>query len=216
MIRLVLILMLSAAQAQGGAWPREQGRTFLSFSIEGEFEVGITDASDGYASLYLEHGLDRDLTLGLDAGGHETDMAKAIGFLRWPVGPRGQAAVWSMEFGLGLYDEDFALRPGLSYGRGLDLGGVPGWLAVDSRALIYDGMEGILETDITLGWRPLQDHMVILQLQTGAPTERETYAKIAPSYVFGLPGGRHLELGVTAGIVEASDITLKLGLWQEF
>lgn len=216
MIRPALILLLSAMQAQAGAWPRAEGETFLSFSVESAFETGITDGSDGYATLYLERGLAHDLTLGLDAGGHEADLAKAIGFLRWPMGGGGGADVWAMEFGLGLAEGEFALRPGLSYGRGLRLGQIPGWLAVDGRALIVDGMKGVLETDITLGLKPRPDHMLIVQLQTSAATERESRAKIAPSYVFELSPGRHLEIGMTAGIVEASEVKIKLGLWHSF
>jgi hypothetical protein len=216
LIRVALILLLSAAQAQAGAWPRAEGETFLSFAVESDLESGITDGSGGYATVYLERGLARDLTLGLDVGGHKTDLAKAIGFLRWPMGVGGGADVWAMEFGLGLADGAFALRPGLSYGRGLSLGRTPAWLAVDSRALIFDDLDGVLETDLTLGLKPRPDHMLIMQVQTSAPTERDTRASIAPSYVFEISPGRHLEIGMTAGIVAASEVKIKLGLWHSF
>lgn len=216
MFRLASIILFLASQAAAGAWPRPEGETYLSFSVESEFENGISDGSTAYATLYAERGLAHDLTLGLDAGGDEGDMSKAIGFLRWPVGATGGAAVWSMEFGLGLADGDFALRPGLSHGRALTLGAMPGWLSIDSRLLISGGMQGVLETDVTLGLTPARRQMLILQLQTGAASERDAYAKFAPSYVLGLSPGRHLELGLAVGIENAPDLSIKLGLWHSF
>ncbi|WP_135501768.1 hypothetical protein [Roseovarius aestuariivivens] len=216
MLRLVVILSLLAAQASAGAWPRAEGTSFVSVTVELEFESGITDGTGGFGTLYAEHGMGSDLTLGLDLGGDEANVTKAIGFLRWPLALGDGPGVWAMEFGLGTVDDRFALRPGVAYGRGLTLGDMAGWLAVDSRAQISDGFDGVLETDVTLGLKPRDGHMILLQLQTGAPSTRDAYAKLAPSYVFALGPDRHLEIGVTAGIVELSEVKIKFGLWHEF
>lgn len=211
-----VLLVASVAPALAGPWMRTEGETFLSYSIETDFENGISDGSGFYGSLYAEHGLTRGLTLGLDAGGHEDDMSKAIAFLRWPIGATDRSTRIVPEFGLGMARETFALRPGLSVGRGFELGDTPGWLSIHSRAVIIGSFDGILETDITFGLSPRPDAKFILQLQTGIPTQSDPYAKLAPSYIRRIAPGRHVELGLVAGVAEADDFKLKFGLWQQF
>ncbi|QFT93508.1 hypothetical protein FIU86_11705 [Roseovarius sp. THAF9] len=211
-----LFLIASVAPALAGPWMRVEGETFLSYSIETDLENGISDGSGFYGSLYAEHGLTKRLTVGLDAGGHEDDISKAIAFLRWPVGAADRKLRVSAEFGLGMTREDFALRPGISVGRGLELGDIPGWVSVDSRAVIIGSFDGVLETDITFGLSPSPEAKIILQLQTGIPTQSDPYAKLAPSYVRRIAPGRHIEVGLVAGVAEADDFKLKLGLWHQF
>lgn len=211
-----LFLIASVAPALAGPWMRAEGETFLSYSIETDFENGISDGSGFYGSLYAEHGLTSGLTLGLDAGGHEEDMSKTIAFLRWPIGATDRSTRVAAEFGLGMARETFALRPGLSVGRGFKLGDTPGWLSIDSRAVIIGSFDGVLETDITFGLRPSPEAKIILQLQMGIPTQSDPYAKLAPSYVHRIAPGHHIEVGVVAGVAEADDFKLKLGLWRQF
>lgn len=211
-----VLLIFSAAPALAGPWMRGEDETFLSYSIETDLENGISDGSGFYGSLYAEHGLTKRLTVGLDAGGHDDDMSKAIAFFRWPVSAEDRNLRVSAEFGLGMAREDFALRPGISVGRGLQLGDMPGWVNVDSRAIIIGSFDGVLETDITFGLSPSPDSKLILQLQTGIPTQSEPYAKLAPSYVHRIAPGYHIEVGVVAGVAEADDFKLKLGLWHQF
>ncbi|MFN3209112.1 MAG: hypothetical protein ACE369_08950 [Roseovarius sp.] len=210
------LLLIGPLQAAADPWPRAEGETFLSFSVETEFESGVTDGSGFYGSIYAEHGLTDRMTLGLDAGAEDTDVAKAIVFLRWPVGRAQSGTRVAAEFGIGMSRETFALRPGISIGKGVQVGETPGWLSVDSRAVMIDGFDGVLETDITFGLSPTPDSKIILQLQTGLPTESAPYAKLAPSYVHRVAPGRHLELGFVAGVAEADDFKLKFGFWQAF
>lgn len=210
------LLIASAAPALAGPWLRAEDTTFLSYSIETDFENGISDGSGFHGSLYAEHGLTDRLTLGLDASGHADDMSKAIAFLRWPVGATDRTLRIAAEFGLGMARDTFALRPGLSVGRGLELGDTPGWLSIDSRAVMVDSFDGVLETDITFGLSPGPDAKVILQLQTGVPTDSAPYAKLAPSYIRRIAPGRHVEVGLVAGVAEADDFKLKIGFWHQF
>ncbi|WP_428515637.1 hypothetical protein [Roseovarius sp.] len=211
-----VLLLAAPAPALAGPWPRAEDRTFLSTSIEIDAEGGISDGGGFYGSVYAEHGLTDRLTLGLDAGGREDNMSKAIAFLRWPVGATDRTLRLAAEFGLGMARETFALRPGLSLGRGVALGDTPGWISVDSRAVIIDSFDGVLETDITFGLSPGPDAKVILQLQTGIPTDSAPYAKLAPSYVHRIAPGYHAEIGVVAGVAEADDFKLKIGFWHQF
>lgn len=212
MIRALVILLLMAGQANAGAWPREAGETFLSFAIE----INPDDGANSFATLYLEHGLKHDLTLGLDAGGHEDDMSKAIGFLRWPIGRTDGNARIALEFGAGLSDGGFALRPGLSWGRGLTWGELPGWLSVETRALLLEGFDGRAEVDVTFGLKPTPRSKIMIQLQTAAPTDKSPSIKLSPSWAYEMKPGRHVTLGVTAGVVEAEDMHVSFGIWQRF
>lgn len=223
MFRLIPIFILIAVQAQAGAWPRAEGETFVSlavetgpFSVNDDMQTQLIQAIDGYAMLYVERGLPNDTTLGLDATGKQTELTKAISFMRWPIALPGKSAVLAVEFGLGMANEEFALRPGLSYGRGFSLGSLQGWLSVDGRALLIDEEHSTLEADMTLGFKPWTDHMLILQLQTGTSAEHGTHATFAPSYVLPVSPGRHLEIGMATGVESASEIKVKFGLWHRF
>lgn len=210
------IFMIGASAALAGPWPREKGETFLSYSIETDFERGLTDGSGLFGSLYAEHGLTDRLTLGIDVSGDDADFTKGIAFLRWPVGPTDRTTRIAAEFGIGLARDSFALRPGLSVGRGLRAGDMPGWLSIDSRTVFIDSFDGLLETDVTLGLTPTPKTKLILQLQTGLPWDSDPYAKLAPSYVHRIAPGRHVEVGVVAGVAEADDFKMKIGFWHQF
>jgi len=114
---LLTLLLINPGALWAGAWPRAEGETFLSFSVE----HNPTMPEDSPASLFIEHGLTRNITLGLDAGGRQTDLNKAIAFLRWPLKTKAKNAVTAIELGAGFADDNIALRPALSWGRGLSL-----------------------------------------------------------------------------------------------
>ncbi|MEL7258759.1 MAG: hypothetical protein AAFN80_13080 [Pseudomonadota bacterium] len=209
---LLTLFLFSPNALWAGAWPRAEGETFLSFSVE----HNPTLPQDSPASLFVEHGLSPRLTIGLDAGGRQTDLTKAIAFLRWPLKTGAKNTLTAFELGAGFADDNIALRPGLSWGRGLSFGERSGWIAVDMRGLIYEQAEGLLEMDITLGLKPGRRSIVILQLQSGVPSASEPYARIAPSFVYETKPGYYLELGATAGLLNSDDLRIKLGVWLRF
>lgn len=218
---IVCLLALSALGAQAGPWPREQGTTFLSYAVEIDKKHldkrrTMPPLEGTYFSLYGEHGLRNDLTLGLDAGVDALDLRKAIAFLRWPIGDPNRATRKALEVGIGTSDGKFALRPGFSWGRGVQIGKTDGWLGIDSRATLGEGLSCTFETDLTFGLKPSDKAMVILQLQSGLTNDRDAYAKIAPSYVRQIGKGRHLEIGGSAGLHGTDAIKIKLGLWHSF
>lgn len=216
--RLILVLLgfLLPQPGTAGPWPRGEGNQFLSVSLETEIENGITDTDDLYGTLYYERGLSNELTLGFDGGSDPLGDSKAIGFLRWPAGNQDGPSRLAFEFGLGAFDSTFAVRPALSWGRGIKHGETDGWISVDTRLVFQDTFEGVLESDFTFGLKPSPRGMVILQLQTGQPSDDDFYAKIAPSYVQELRPGRRIEFGVISGITGTDEFKLKLGLWREF
>ncbi len=209
---LLSLLLITPGVLWAGAWPRAKGETFLSFSIE----TNPAAPEDSPASLFIEHGLNHNLTVGFDGGGRQTDLTKAIAFLRWPLKKNAKTAVTAIEIGAGFADGNLALRPALSWGRGLSFGESSGWIAVDMRGLIYEQANGLLETDFTFGLKPGRRSSLILQLQSGVPSDSEPYARIAPSFVYETKPGHHLEVGATAGLLNSDDFRIKLGLWLRF
>lgn len=213
MVRILILILLLATQAQAGAWPREEGEGFLSLSFDSDAE----DASNNFLSVYVEYGLSNGRTIGLDRLENGYDIDKTIAFVRWPFGKPGSAMKLAYEMGIGVVDRHAALRPGISVGRGFELGRRSGWLNLDARALIYDDLDnGLIETDFTIGLNANERNKVIFQLQVGAPKDRAAYAIIAPRIVLKQNAGRHFFFGVTAGVVEVDDLEVNLGLWQDF
>lgn len=212
----MLMLMLTAAQADAGAWPREAGETFLSFSVETE-EPDRYGRIRSFATLYAEHGLNARVTVGLDAGGDSARMSKAVLFLRLPLNAAESRTKIAAEFGLGRAADRPALRPALSLGRGFSLGGRHGWMASDTRLVLFDGAaRRLVESDLTLGLNATDKAKLIFQIQTGFPDNGPWYMKLAPSLVLEPAPGRHIEFGLTAGVRELSALALKIGIWRRF
>jgi len=210
-----LVLWL-AAQAQAGPWPRAKGETFLSVSVETPLDQGR-----GLVSLYAEHGWTDRLTLGLDLGGHRGDMQKTLVFARLPFGQAPGGMRLALDMGLGVVRDRSVIRPGFSFGRGFSLSGRPGWITLDTRALIFQNLldgayDADFETDLTLGIETWRKTRAILQLQAGIPAYGDSYVNIAPSWVIRAAPGRHLEIGVTAGIVNSASLAAKVALWHSF
>lgn len=214
--RLWLALVLlpwCAAMAQAGAWPREKGQVFLSFSsqFEERDENGINRQSYGF---YAEYGATGRLTLGLDVNGDVLRMSKVIAFLRWPVGRADRPLKFAIEIGAGQVEEDTALRPGLSVGRGFTLGQRHGWLNADLRAIL--GGVTAFETELTAGLSVTARTKLIVQLQAGAPDQGQDYLRLAPSLVYEMRPGAQLELGLLEPLSGGGERGVKLGLWRQF
>ncbi|WP_149779294.1 hypothetical protein [Roseovarius litoreus] len=210
-----LVLWL-AVQCQAGPWPRAEGETFLSVSLEAPLVQG-----DGLFTLYGEHGLNDRLTLGLDMGATRQKMQKTVVFARLPFGQAPGGMRLAFELGVGILRDQPVIRPGLSFGRGFSLSGRPGWITLDTRAVIFQDVlhgdyDADFETDVTLGIETWRKTRAIVQLRAGVPAYGDEYLKIAPSWVIPAAPGRHLEIGVTAGLVGSSAIAAKIALWHSF
>ncbi|MDR9395000.1 MAG: hypothetical protein RI571_11925 [Roseovarius sp.] len=216
MFRAVVLLILMTVQAQAGPWPRDKGETFLSFSVEAE-QPDAFGYINHFMTLYGEHGLTDRLTGGIDIGGRSTGLSKAVVFLRYPVTPPEHRLKIAAEIGLGRAAGHRALRPAISVGRGFKLGERHGWMAVDTRVVLFDrASRRLVQSDVTVGFNTSSRSKAILQLQMGFPDTTPSYMKLAPSLVLEPRPGRHIEIGVTAGVKELSSVALKLGLWRRF
>lgn len=210
---IVPVILCLAGQADAGAWPRAEGETFLSISAEAD-SLGTPDP---YTALYLEYGLTRTLTLGLDAGRNTTGHSEALVFARRPLNRPGAALKWAAELGAGRIGGATVLRPGLSLGRAIRLGGQPGWAALDARADI-DLATGRsdLSADYTLGLTVTNQARVILQIRSHDGLFDSTAARALAAMVIEHRPGRYLDIGMTARPADIRDIGLRLGIWRRF
>ncbi|MEL6375871.1 MAG: hypothetical protein AAFQ04_01585 [Pseudomonadota bacterium] len=190
----------------------------MFLSISGEFDVqkDITDEDKFFTSLFFERGLKNNLTFGLDAGTRPFGDPEIIAFLRYPISPLDQNARYSLEFGVGTFDGEVAIQPGFSWGRGIKLREINGWVSLDTTALISQEDEGRIESNFTFGLRPWDRSLTIFQVQTGQPLNGDTFVKLAPSFVYEIKPGRHIELGVVAGVIDSDQLSIKLGTWRDF
>lgn len=236
MIRLLALFLgiawaLSPGAAQAGAWPREAGTGFASLS---QWQGAAT--TDGYTAVYMEYGLTRRLTLGIDAGRSVSGNSKTVLFLRMPV-LRILGGPVAAELGYGQIGGQRVLRPGLSWGRSFTWPRWQGWVALDSRLeLGLDRHKLDEKTDITLGLTPRSpdgqsaDWTVMLQIQTGVVDIREqlfllqtegirpgaSFLRIVPSVTYRLREGLQLEIGYFHALDETGARGVKLALWSHF
>ena len=232
MLRLVLLVLLLATQAQAGPWPCGKGKVFFSAHANVEY-LEDTGLLNQFGTLYGEYGLSEKLTIGVDYSGTELQTDKALLFLRYPLGKQDKTYLYALELGVGLVDGNNALRPGLTIGRGIKWGKRYGWMTLDTRFVMPSGSgTSRLESDFTLGLSITPRVRGILQLQAGFQSEGEDYVKFAPSIVIeqknkrrkGKRKGRKpkrdikkfIEIGVTTGLVNYDNHSVKIGIWREF
>jgi hypothetical protein len=219
-------------QASGaGAWPRDDGRTFLSFGTE------IVADGPGFTGLYAERGLPRRWTAVLDAGGKidGSDWSSALS-LRRPIDDGTGPDRFALSFGGGLSvaeNRRLADVPGLGqarpfarfgahWGRGIETGWGNGWVAADALADISlpvvagDAVGSAWKLDATLGLRPMEGLATILQLQTGAAFAGEPYARMQATAVRDLGSVAKIEAGAIVGLAGDDTQALKFGVWLDF
>jgi hypothetical protein len=216
---MALVLILLAAEATAGAWPREPGTAFLSFAnIPTRSRQGETAAWTG---LYAEYGLSPRITLGLDADWRSSgDNWSAWGFARYDLAP---GAEWRRAVSLGIGRRGFGsrselvLRPGLHLGRGIQTRWGPGWVEAEAQA-IYAPASGwtAWKLDGTFGIKPRPDRLLILQLQTSRYPGQAQQLRLAPSVVRRFGRSLSLEFGLVADLAAPQALGVKIGSWLEF
>lgn len=213
---LMLLLAIAPGGALAGAWPREEGRWFLSLS---QTAIPQDGRVDGWTGLYLEQGFSPRLTFGLDAG-RDLGGARtvAVTFLRWDVAPSsplrlgltaGAGSEWTAA------GEDTLIRLGLAAGRGHSWWR-GGWMEAEVQAVHrLAAAETTWKADLTLGLSLPPRSKAMLQLHL-AQTPDGTEARLVPSYVLRLKDRVHVTLGLTADLTGGEPLGLKIGTWLDF
>ena len=222
LVLAVLIIALAPALASAGAWPREVGTSFLSLSYTLSDDMNLPGVDpDGYTALYYEYGATPRLTFGLDAGMAENGEYTAILFARraldWALfGGRTalQAGVGAAELG---GTSDTLLELGVAWGKGLETRFGGGWIGVDPKLHYFtEAQDFAAKIDITLGIKPNDRTMLILQLQAADYPGSDATLALVPSIVRKVGKRHYFELGLDVGLVNDTTAGVKLGTWLEF
>lgn len=219
---LTVALVLTAAPAHAGAWPREKGTFFVSgnatFSWPKDIDTLVNNAPvSEYFGLFAEYGLTRRLTLGVDLGKSSFGSYKTLVFLRAPLRNRDSGAKIAVELALGQIASHPVVRPGLSVGYGFELGRTTGWLSAEGMAEhAWDVGSTDYKLDLTFGLTFPSGRKVVLQAQSGMPDSANPYVKFAPSVILPVGKTTHAEFGVILGIDGDGTFGLKAGFWQTF
>ncbi len=224
-----LLLVGLAGQACAGAWPRQKGETFVSisqtFSTEAKILLAPTENLDSYTALYAEYGLTERLTVGLDGAyalGPGSKLRTGLIFARYPVWSNESGSRVAVDLGFGYRrgndgEQGPRLRAGLSWGRGLESRWGPGWLGFETSVEAQPPTDDrIYKADFTLGWKPREDWMAILQVQTGFYPHAEPLVRIAPSIVKAFGAHSNLELGIVSSVYGDESIGVKIATWIRF
>lgn len=223
-----LVLVAAAAQGHAGAWPREPGTVFLSFSST--LSTGartllapMTDIRSGN-QVFAEYGLTDVWTLGLDATratGEGAPVSAGLVSLRRPVWRGSGGGIAAAELGVGVLEDGDGvqgrLRPGLSWGRGFETARGDGWLGVESSVeLRLPSGDTAVKADFTAGLKPTDNWMLIAQVQTGLYPRADPIVRLAPSVVRRLGETTHAQLGLIGSVAGDDAVGLKLALWFSF
>lgn len=215
-----LLCLGAAIPASAGPWAREEGKVFASTALRITYDpyvlMGMTPPAT-YTTFYLEYGLGRNMTLGFDAGHSVAGAHKALVFLKYTTPLLPEPHLLSLELGAGEINGKMALRPGISYGRGLDVFGRSGWLTADLMAEITDGFASTdLKLDLTVGVNLTSRLKGLVQLHGGQHAGDTPFLRLATGLATQIAPGRHLEIGVSTDLRSFSDMEMRVGLWQEF
>lgn len=143
-IGALLCWLLMASDVRAGAWPRGEGRHYLSFSVMGDLDTGAP-----WQSFYHEWGMTDRTTLILRQGTAFDGQARvlvSVSRTLWPG--RKVKLAWSL--GAGVYDNDPAVLAGVSVGRAFQIAGRDAWLASELQALATRNVI-VGTTEVTLG-----------------------------------------------------------------
>ena len=223
MIRICAVLLfLFPVQALAGAWSREPGSTFLSFSTTITSPVdNFGDDLAGTSSIYAERGMRRDLTFGIDAQMIDINSYSALVFIRRPVARALDPHRFAILAGAGVAvsgnETETILRLGAAWGRGISVRSLDGWAALDASVDYMNAQSDIaIKTDLTLGVKPNPKTKLMLQFQAGDYPGSDPYLRVAPSVAYQIDQARHLEFGLQVGLKNDDRVGVKLGTWLEF
>lgn len=223
---ILLSCLLLPTVAAAGPWPREEGRFYALVSHQG--------GGDGWSGLYLEYGGPRQLTFGLDLGGHVVGLGepwfgadmdrdtdgRVRAFVRIPVplpdGPDGAGplAPWlaAIEFSVGRdFEEDGRrldrLGIGASVGRGFSTGIGDGWMTFDFGVSAVSGGATRTNSGALIGVKPTPR----LAVELGVFAEHddgELDYQIGPTVQYGFGRLGEGRLGVALKSDEGAAVTV--------
>lgn len=219
LLQCVLLHVVLASSAQAGAWLRDKGTGFASTSGTLRQYQGLMTQETG---VFIEYGLAKRLTVGLDYNQGSTAAGHALFFARVPLGKPRERYRFSAELGLGMHFvgnfQGQMYKVTLSYGRSLSTRFGSGWLALDLASEHRQGLPGpTIKLDSTLGLTGERRVQPMLQIETSRPAVGGTNWAVIPS--IRIRGKKKLTWVIGAEQKSAGgnkSIGLKLSLWRAF
>ena len=210
-------LLTGPRSPQAGAWLEQTQRGFISSSLR-------LRPSGQELSAYAAYGVTPTLTFGLDlnqsdSGGFQS--AHALAFARLPLRQRDTGWQWAMELAAGQRRHSSSwsgvTRVTLSAGRGWQLAGRSGWIAVDL-AREWGGPDATQawKLDSTLGFNARSGPAPILQIELYQPRDAALVSKLLPGLRWSLRNERELLTGVEWRSFGDTRLGLRLELWHRF
>lgn len=224
---LALMLICSGAPVFAGAWPRDQGKIFLSFKYTGRFDMNnlalLDFTREDLFQGYGEFGISPRLTFGGQYSRTGPDIAPITemrGFVRYTFLQRG-AHVMSAELGVGRRQNDFEyevtfVRPGIAWGRGFETRFGNGWMEIDAQAEIYDTSDAAYKLDATLGLNLSERFAVMFQTRAGYFPENDPYVRLAPSAIMRITNFLRVQAEIEAGAYNDTGLSGAIALWIDF
>ncbi len=216
---ITLFVLALTSTAQAGPWLREKGTTFSALSVTANYSL------DTASQAYLEYGLTEKTTVVGDLSTMRPRNALERGYatlsIRRALTKPDANSKFAYEMGIGVgwigAETLPHVRTGLSWGRGIEWGGMSGWTTIEA-SKIWDltYAQHIAKLDMTLGINFTKVTTGMIQIYT-AKILGETAATIAPSLIF-KPKRRKfsLQIGAESPVGDAYSSALKLGIWREF
>lgn len=219
---------LISASAEAGAWLRDEGSGFLSFGVALTQTREDADAKLS-TDLFFEYGYTPTLTLGVSAtlvpdpitGFSEEMTGDGQVFARLPIQSGDGPERLAVEFGLGTRKGEVDYQPfakiGLSWGRGIQIGGMSGWTNIDAALHLPLGeSQSSVKLDATLGLNASDR----LDLMAQAFWERDRFGQsltLTPSAIWKVRSGpQRIVFGVERQFGRQDKTGAKLSLWTDF
>lgn len=210
------VAMMAPVPATAGPWARDPGQLFLAYSLQSD-RPDPTATARSYAGAYLEYGIGDGFTLGGALGTNPAGDYKVTGFLRSPPATLAGGVLVAMEVGTGMLGDRPVLVPGVSFGRGVAVGGAGGWWTADARALLpFRSRDWDLEGEVALGVDSSARLKLITQLQAALRPDDAPALRWETLMVWEVLPGHHLQAGINVGIANSRGFGIKLGMWHRF
>lgn len=217
-IAALLICVMCAPPARGGAWLREHKTAFLSFgsTIRGNKYI----LPDYETKFYGEYGLRPGLTLGVDLNDIRLKSAHALLFARIPIGPRDRKSRYAFELGLGQhrYQLDWAAmyKLSLAFGRGFENRWGNGWMSAEFAYEVRTGLPDPaykldLVAGMSSGWRVRP----LLKLETLYMPDQPFSWALTPGIMFDIRESTWV-IGLEGRSAATETIGISFNIWRNF
>ena len=224
MLRFLLALTIwfgAALSCAAGAWMRAEGEGFLSLGFRA-FEDAATAKQRLEQNVFFEYGLRPRLTLGAQVNYNAEQKGEGSIFLRLPLRNDDRPGKLAAEIAIGAESTDGItfdpyLKTGVSWGRGVILGGRDGWINLDG-AVQWSSADAppLFKLDATLGLT-LSDRFQVIGQGLFEADENGESLTMVPSVIYTPKRGKtRFVVGLEHKTGRDDSTGVRFGLWREF